>query len=73
MRSKFKTALLKHIAEAFNILSIKYTKGLHFILGADANHLKLDTILSLISDLWCVVEDYTRLGPPLAMLDPIIR
>ena len=71
-RSKFKTALLKHIAEAFNILSIKYTKGLHFILGADANHLKLDTILSLRSDLRCVVEDYTRLGPPPAMLDPLI-
>ena len=71
-RSKFKTTLLNHITEAINILSRKYTKGLHFILGADANHLKLDSILSLRQDMRSVVEDYTRLGPPPAMLDPII-
>ena len=71
-RSKFKTTLLNHIEEAFNILSIKYTKGLHFILGADANHLKLDRILSLRQDMRSLVEDFTRLGPPPAMLDPII-
>ena len=66
-RSKFKTVLLNHITEAFQILSTKYTKGLHFILGADANHLKLDTIISLRPDMRCVVEDNTRLGlsPPL--------
>ena len=51
---------------------MKYTNGLHFILGANANHLNLDSILSLRSDLRCVVEDHTRLGPPPAMLDPII-
>ena len=71
-QSKFKTTLLNHISEAFNILSRKYTKGLHFILGADANHLKLDSILSLRQDMRSLVEDFTRLGPPPAMLDPII-
>ena len=71
-RSKFKTTLLNHISESFNILSKKYTKGLHFIFGADANHLKLDSILNLRADMRCVVENYTRLGPPAAMLDPII-
>ena len=70
--SKFKTKLLNHISEAFNIISRKYPKGLHFILGADANHLKLDSILNLRSDMRSVVEDVTRLGPPAAMLDPII-
>ena len=71
-RSKFKTALLNHIEEAFHTLSKKYTKGLHFILGADANHLNLDTILNLRGDMRSVVEDFTRMGPPPAMLDPII-
>ena len=71
-RSKFKTSLLNHISEAFNILSRKYDKGLHFILGADANHLKLDTILALRADMRSVVEEHTMLGPPPAMLDPII-
>ena len=63
---------MNHIATAFIIISTKYTRGLHFIFGADANHLKLDSILSLRSDMRSVVEDYTRLGPPPAMLDPII-
>ena len=71
-RSKFKTSLLNHISEAFNILSKTYDKGLHFIFGADANHLKLDSILALRADMRSVVEEYTRLGPPPAMLDPII-
>ena len=70
--SKFKTALINHLQEAFNIISRKYTKGLHFIMGADANHLKLDRILSLRSDMRSLVEDFTRMGPPPAMLDPII-
>ena len=71
-RSKFKTAFLDHISGAFNILSKKYTKGLHLILGADANHLNLDSILQLRPDMRSVVEEPTRLGPPPAMLDPII-
>ena len=71
-RSKFKTNLLNHIAEAFHILSRKYTKGLHIILGANANHLKLDSILNLRQDMHSIVEDFTRLGPPPAILDPII-
>ena len=72
IRSKFKTALVNHMAEAFNIISRKYTEGLHFILGADANHLKLDPILAFRSDMRSVVQDFTRRGPPAAMLDPII-
>ena len=64
-RSKFKTALINHIAEAFNIISRKYTSGLHFILAADANHLNLDPILSLRPDMRSVVENHTRTGPPL--------
>ena len=71
-RSKFKTTLLNHISIAFNILSRKYTRGLHFILVDDANHLKLDSILSLRPDMRSLVEDFTRLGPPPAVLDPII-
>ena len=61
-----------HISEAFNILSRKYNKGLHFIFGADANHLKLDSILALRADMRSVVEEYTRLGPPPTILDSII-
>ena len=68
--SKFKKTLLNHITEAFNIISRKYPKGLHFILGADANHLKLDSILSLRPDMRSVVEDVTRLGPPLRHAQP---
>ena len=45
--SKFKTALINHIAEAFNIISRKYTTGLHFMLAANENHLNLEPILSL--------------------------
>ena len=71
-KSKFKTTLINHIIEAFNVLSKKYTRGLHFIFGVDANHLNLDPILAMRPDMKSLVEDFTRLGPPPAMLDPII-
>ena len=71
-RSKFKTTLINHINEAFNVLIRKYTRGLHFIFGADANHLNLNPILDMRPDMRSLVEDFTRLGPPPAMLDPII-
>ena len=66
--SKKKTALLNHICGAFTILSKKYTKGLHFIIAGDANHLKLDSSLKLRHDIISVVDIPTRLGPPAAML-----
>ena len=69
--SKKKTLLLDHIAEAFNILSTKYGKGLHFILAGDTNDLKLDSILSLSPSLNQIVHSWTRMDPP-AILDPVI-
>ena len=45
--SKSKTDLHDHIAEAYNILSTKYKKGLHFIVAGDTNELNLSPILNL--------------------------
>ena len=69
--SKKKTLLLDHISDAFNILSTKYGRGLHYILAGDTNDLKLDPILSLSPNLQQIVKKWTRLNPP-ALLDPII-
>ena len=69
--SKKKSLLLDHISDAFNILSTKYTRGLHFILAGDSNDLNLDPILSLSPSLRQTVQNWTRLDPP-AMLDPIM-
>ena len=69
--SKKKSLLLDHISDAFNILSTKYTRGLHFILAGDTNDLNLDPILSLSPSLRQTVQGWTRLDPP-AMLDPIL-
>ena len=69
--SKQKTQLLDHINQAFHIISTKYTKGLHFILAADSNDLKLDNILNLSSQMRQMVTGFTRLNPP-RMLDPIM-
>ena len=66
-----KTQLLDHINQAFNIISTKYNRGLHFILAADSNDLKLDHILSLSSQMRQMVTGVTRLNPP-KMIDPII-
>ena len=38
---------LKHVAYAFNILSAKFGKGLHFCIAGDTNELNLQSILSL--------------------------
>ena len=69
--SHSKSLLLDHISDAFNILSTKYGRGLHFILAGDTNDLKLEPILSLSPNLKQIVQQWTRLNPP-ALLDPII-
>jgi hypothetical protein len=69
--SRKKSLLLDHISEAFNILSKKYGRGLHFIIAGDTNDLRLDTILSLSPNFRQIVQDWTRLNPP-ALLDPIL-
>ena len=66
-----KTLFLDHIADAFNILSKKYTRGLYFIISGDTNHLDLNPILNLSPNLQQIVKNWTRLDPP-AILDPII-
>ena len=50
--SRKKSLFLDHISEAFNVLSMKYGRGLHFALAGDANDLKLDSILSLSPSLF---------------------
>jgi hypothetical protein len=69
--SKKKSLLLDHISDAFNVLSTKYDRGLHFILAGDTNDLNLDSILSISPSLVQIVSDWTRMDPP-AILDPII-
>ena len=69
--SKKKTATLDHISDVFNEMSVKYQKGLHFIISGDTNELKLDSILQLSSQMKQVVSDFTRMNPP-RILDPII-
>ena len=69
--SKKKSLLLDHINQAFNIISTKYGKGLHFIIAGDTNDLKLVNILNLSHNMRQLVVGVTRLNPP-AMLDPII-
>ena len=66
-----KTQLIDHINQAYHILCTKYNKGLHFILAADSNDLKLDNILSLSPQMRQMVSGVTRLNPP-KMIDPII-
>ena len=73
--SKSKTDLLDHIAEAYNVLSTKYSKGLHFIIAGDTNELKLDSILTLSQNLVQVVQKPTRIDSITGsekMLDPVI-
>ena len=69
--SHAKSLLLDHISEVFQLLSVKYQKGLHFAIAGDANTLKLDAILSLSQNMSQIVTDYTRMNPP-KILDPII-
>ena len=70
-RSRSKSLLLDHISQAFNIISAKYTEGLHFILAGDSNDLKLENILNLSPHFRQMVTGVTRLNPP-KMLDPVI-
>ena len=69
--SKKKTLLLDHISDAYNQLSTKYGRGLHFVIAGDTNDLKLDSILNLDSRFTQVVQEPTRMDPP-AILDPVI-
>ena len=73
--SKHKSDLQDHIAEAYNILSTKYQRGLHFIIAGDTNELDLRPILSLSPNLTQIVKNPTRLDPVTGvekMLDPVI-
>ena len=70
--SKKKTLLLNHISQTFHQLGNKYGDGVEWIMCADSNHLNLDSILRLCPEMRQVVTSPTRLGPPPAMLDPVI-
>ena len=72
--SRHKTDLIDHISEAYNILSTKYKRGLHFLIAGDTNDLNLTPILSL-SPLADSEKKNTRIDPVTsveALLDPII-
>ena len=65
-RSEF----VDHVSEAYNLLSAKYSPGLHFILAGDTNRLHLKSILNLSPNLSQVVNIPTRNNPD-ATLDTI--
>ena len=69
--SRKKTVTLDHISDVFTQMSVKYQKGLHFIIAGDTNDLKLDYILQLSPKIKQVVTEVTRLNPP-RILDPIL-
>ena len=69
--SRKKTLLLDHISDSFNILSMKYGRGLEFVIAGDTNDLKLEPILNLSPRFHQIVQDWTRMDPP-ALLDPIL-
>ena len=69
--SRKKSLLLDHISDAYNILSTKYGRGLHYCIGGDTNDLNLGPILSLSPSFIQVVQKWTRLNPP-AILDPVL-
>ena len=69
--SKKKSLLLDHISDAFNLLSMKYQRGLHFVIAGDTNDLHLQPILNLSPRFQQIVKDWTRMDPP-ALLDPIL-
>ena len=73
--SKHKSDLQDHMAEAYNILSTKYQRGLHFIIAGDTNELNLGPILNLSPNLSQIVTNPTRRDPVTGvekMLDPVI-
>ena len=69
--SRKKTALLDHIAEVYQIMNSKYTRGLHWIIAGDYNELKIDSILNITPRFKQIVTKPTRLNPP-RILDKII-
>ena len=69
--SRKKTALLDHIAEVYQLMSAKYSRGLHWIIAGDYNELKIQPILDITPNLKQVVTKPTRLNPP-RVLDKII-
>ena len=73
--SKHKSDLLDHISEAYNIISAKFGRGIHFCIAGDTNDLNLGPILSLSSTLVQIVTEPTRVDPKSGsekILDPII-
>ena len=69
--SHFKTKLLDHISDVFNVMHTKKEHGVHFILAGDTNELKLNPILSLSPHMKQIVTKPTRHNPD-RLLDPII-
>ena len=69
--SHFKTKLLDHISDVFNVMSIKREHGVKFILAGDTNELNLTPILSLSPHMKQIVTKPTRQNPA-RLLDPII-
>ena len=69
--SRKKTLLLDHISDSYNILNMKYGRGLEFVIAGDTNDLNLDPILNLSPRFHQIVKDWTRMDPP-ALLDPIL-
>jgi hypothetical protein len=52
-----------HICEAYNVLSAKYGRGLHFIISGDFNRLNINPILNMSPLLKQVVSVPTRNNP----------
>ena len=73
--SKNKTDLLDHLSDAYNIVSTKYGRGLHFIIAGDTNELRLKPILDLSPNFVQIVTKPTRVDSVTgkeAILDPVI-
>ena len=69
--SRKKSLTVDHIAETFNLMNVKYPKGLHWIIAGDSNDMKLDGILKISPNFKSVVTKPTRLNPD-NILDNII-
>ena len=61
--SQYKTKLLDHISDVFNIMSTKKTHGVHFILAGNTNELKLNSRISLSPMMKQIVTIPTRQTP----------
>ena len=60
--SKKKTATIDHIAEVYNTMRAKYSKGLHWVISGDTNEMKQGQILRLNQNLKSVVKEPTQLN-----------